>query len=216
MTLDLITVRDPRSPAAEAYRTLRTNLQFSSLDRPLKTLLVTSSMPDEGKSVALANLAVTLAQSERRVVVVDCDLRRPMLHTIFNIKNDVGFTSILLDEVTSVPWQATEVENLRVIPSGPLPARPADVLSSKRIDLVIEKLKGAADIVLFDAPPIISVTDAAVLATKLDGVLLVAHAGKTRRDRVREATQLLEKVKAHVVGVVLTNAQREKGTYANY
>ena len=216
MTLDLITVRDPRSPAAEAYRTLRTNLQFSSLDRPLKTLLVTSSMPDEGKSVALANLAVTLAQSERRVVVVDCDLRRPMLHTIFNIKNDVGFTSILLDEVTSVPWQATEVENLRVIPSGPLPARPADVLSSKRIDLVIEKLKGAADIVLFDAPPIISVTDAAVLATKLDGVLLVAYAGKTRRDRVREATQLLEKVKAHIVGVVLTNAQREKGTYANY
>ncbi len=216
MAIDLITLRDPRAPAAEAYRTLRTNIQFSSLERTLHTLLVTSSAPDEGKSTTLANLAVTMAQAELRVILVDCDLRRPALHSIFGLPNDAGFTNLLLDAAAPIPFQATEVEGLRLLTSGPLPPQPADLLGSRRMDAAIERLKAEADIVLFDAPPIIAVTDAAVLATKLDGVLLVAKSGRTRRDRAREAVQLLQKVNARVLGVVLTNAKLEKDGYGSY
>ncbi len=216
MAIDLITLRDPRAPAAEAYRTLRTNIQFSSLERTLHTLMVTSSAPDEGKSTTLANLAVTMAQAELRVILVDCDLRRPALHTIFGVPNEAGFTTLLLDTAAPIPFQTTEVEGLRLLTSGPLPPRPADLLGSRRMEAAIERLKAEADIVLFDAPPVIAVTDAAVLATKLDGVLLVAKAGRTRRDRAREAVQLLQKVNAHVLGVVLTNAKLEKDGYGSY
>lgn len=210
--VDLVTLRDPSSAAAEAYRTLRTNIQFSSLDRQLTTLLVTSAAAGEGKSNAIANLAVTMAQAELRVILVDCDLRRPALHTIFNAPNEQGLTTLMLDEAKAPAFHATEVEGLRLLPSGPLPERPADLLGSRRLEAVIERLKAEADIVLFDAPPVITVTDAAVLSTKVDATLLVARAGKTRRDRAREAVQLLRKVNAHVIGVVLTNARVEKDT----
>ncbi|HEY1011794.1 MAG TPA: CpsD/CapB family tyrosine-protein kinase [Herpetosiphonaceae bacterium] len=212
MPVDLVTLRDPNSAAAEAFRTLRTNIQFSSLDRQLRTLLVTSAAAGEGKSDAIANLAVTMAQAELRVILVDCDLRRPALHTIFGAPNERGLTTLMLDETTAPAFHATEIEGLRLLPAGPLHERPADLLGSRRLEAVIERLKADADIVLFDAPPVITVTDAAVLATKVDGTLLVARAGKTRRDRAREAVQLLQKVNAHVIGVVLTNARVEKDT----
>jgi non-specific protein-tyrosine kinase len=211
-TSPLIALRDPRSPASEAYRTLRTNIQFSSLDKPLHTLLATSTAPDEGKSTTLANLAITMAQAEQRVVLVDCDLRRPTLHTLFELPNDVGLTSMILSpEDAPVPLQATSVAGLSLLASGPLPPRPADILGSRRMEAVIARLRADADIVLFDTPPVVAVTDAAVLATKVDGVLLVFQAGKTSRDRARQARQILEKVKANIVGVVLNNAQIEQG-----
>ena len=216
MSLDLITVRDPRAPAAEAYRTLRTNLQFSSLDHPIHTLLVTSSAPNEGKSVLLANLAVTLAQAEQRVIVADCDLRRPMLHSLFGVSNEQGLGSALLDETAALPLVQTEIEGLWLLPSGPLPPRPADVVVSKRMDLLIKRLREQADIVLFDAPPLMAASDATVLATKVDAVVLAARSGKTRRDHARESVDLLNKVNANVVGVVLTDAQRHHETYAAY
>lgn len=204
----LITLRDPGSLAAEAYRTLRTNIQFSSLDRPLKTLLITSTDPDEGKSVTLANLAVTMAQAEQRVLMVDCDLRRPSLHTIFGLTNEQGLTSAILDQgAGELPIQATTVPGLSLLASGPLPPRPADLLGSRRMGVMLERLHAEADIILIDTPPVVAVTDAAVLAPKADGVLLVLQAGHTRRDRAREARQILEKVKAHIVGVVLNNAR---------
>lgn len=209
---DLIALRDPRSPAAEAYRTLRTNIQFSSLDRPLKTLLATSTAPNEGKSTTIANLAVTMAQAEQRVILVDCDLRRPSLHTLFGVSNESGVTSALLDQADApLPLLGTEVPGLSLLPSGPLPPRPADLLGSRRMEALIVRLRESADIVLFDTPPVIAVTDAAVLATRVDGAILVLQAGKTRRDRAREARNLLEKVKAHVVGVVLNDAKIEQG-----
>ena len=209
---NLISLRDPRSAAAEAYRTLRTNIQFSSLDHPLHTLLATSTAPDEGKSTTLANLAVTMAQAEQRVILADCDLRRPSLHTIFDKPNDSGLTSALLDqEDAPLPLQATDIPGLSLLSSGPLPPRPADLLGSRRMVALIARLRAEADIVLFDTPPVIAVTDAAVLATRVDGVLLVLQAGKTRRERAREARTLLEKVKAHIVGVVLNNARLEPG-----
>jgi capsular exopolysaccharide synthesis family protein len=208
----LITLRDPSSAAAEAYRTLRTNLLFSSLDKPLHTLLATSSAPNEGKSTTLANLAVTMAQAEQSVLLVDCDLRRPGLHTLFGLPNDDGLTSAILAQADGpLPIQATSVPGLRLLTSGPLPPRPADLLGSRRMGALIERLRGEADIVLFDTPPVVAVTDAAVLAPRVDGVLLVLHAGHTRRDRARESRQILEKVKANIVGVVLNGAKQEHG-----
>ncbi len=208
----LIALRDPQSLAAEAYRTLRTNIQFSSLDKPLQTLLITSTAPDEGKSTTLANLAVTMAQAEQRVIVVDCDLRRPSLHTLFGLANEPGLTNVILQQNDMpLPLQATGVPGLSVLASGPLPPRPADLLGSRRMEALIARLRAEADIILFDTPPVIAVTDAAVLATRLDGVLLVLQAGKTRRDRAREARRQLEKVKANLIGVVLNNARPEAG-----
>lgn len=208
----LIALRDPRSPAAEAYRTLRTNIQFSSLDKPLRTLLATSTAPDEGKTTTLANLAVTMAQAEQRVLLVDCDLRRPGLHTIFDQPSEPGLTSVLLEQDEApIPLHSTPVPGLYLLPSGPLPPRPADLLGSRRMEALIARLHAEADVVLFDTPPVTAVTDAAVLATRVDGVLLILQAGKTRRDRAREARRMLEKVKAHIVGVVLNNARQEMG-----
>src|SRR5215470_13679657 len=128
----LIALRDPRAPAAEAYRTLRTNIQFSSLDKPLRTLLATSTAPDEGKSTTLANLAVTMAQAEQRVILVDCDLRRPILHTLFGLVNEAGLTSMILAQEDAPPLQETGVPGLSLLASGPLPPRPADILGSRR------------------------------------------------------------------------------------
>lgn len=211
----LIALRDPRSPAAEAYRALRTNIQFSSLDRKLRTILATSTVPNEGKTTTIANLAVTMAQAEQRVILVDCDLRRPSLHTIFGLPNEEGLTSLMLQEGGRMPVQRTEVPGLLVLTSGPTPPRPADVLGSKRMEAVIESLRQNADIVLFDTPPVTAVTDAVVLATKVDGVLLVFRAGATKRDRAREARRLLDKVNANIVGVVLTDLKGEE-TYSYY
>lgn len=208
----MIAIREPRSLAAEAYRTLRTNIQFSSLDHPLRTLLATSTAPDEGKSTTLANLAVTMAQAEQRVILVDCDLRRPSLHTLFNLHNESGLTNMILAaEDAPAPLQDTGIPGLSLLASGPLPPRPADILGSRRMEQIIARLRDMAEIVLFDTPPVIAVTDAAVLATRVDGVLLVFHAGRTSRDRARRTREVLEKVKANIVGVVLNGAELEQG-----
>ncbi len=203
----LITLREPASAAAEAYRTLRTNILFSSLDKPIHTLLLTSAEQTPEKSLTAANLAVTMAQAEQRVLLVDCDLRQPTLHTIFGLSNDQGLTSAILDQEAPLAIQPTEVPGLSLLPSGPLPPRPADLLGSRRMEGLLSRLRQAADIVIFDTPPVQPFTDALVLATRVDGVLLVIQAGRSRRDRVREARQKLEKVKANLLGVVLSGAR---------
>lgn len=207
-TVNLITIREPRSPASEAYRTLRMNLQYATLDKALRTLLITSPGPDEGKSTTLANLGVTLAQIERRVILVDCDLRRPRLHQIWGLDNQVGFTTMMLEEryLEEPPLQQTPVENLRLLASGQLPPRPADLLGSQRMDTVVERLLQEADMLLFDAPPVAGVSDAVVLATKVDGVLLVVSAGQTRREEAQGALARLNAVNARLIGSVLNNA----------
>jgi non-specific protein-tyrosine kinase len=189
-------------------------LSFYSLDHPIRTLVVTSSAPGEGKSTTIANLAVTLAQSGRRTILVDCDLRRPSLHTLFNLAEQPGLTNMMLDE-TDAPLQKTEVENLWLLASGTKPPNPADLLGAQKVDKVIEQLLAQADIVLFDAPPVIAVTDAAVLGAKVDGVLLVISAGKTRREHAERAKELLEKAKVRIVGVTLTNAPKD-GSLGGY
>jgi non-specific protein-tyrosine kinase len=214
----LITLTSPRSPISEAYRSLRTNLEFSSLDRPIKTMVVTSPGPEEGKSTTLANLAVTLARSEKKVILVDCDLRRPSQHQIFGLKNGVGLTTMVVDDeaMTEPPLQETEVPGLWLLPSGPLPPNPSELLGSRRMEEIIAVLSQRSDIVLFDAPPIIAVTDAAVLSSKVDGVLMVINAGGTKRDHAQRAKALLEKVNAHLVGAVLNNVKIDTSLHRYY
>jgi hypothetical protein len=137
---ELITLTDPRSPASEAYRTLRTNLSFYSLDEPIRTLVVTSPTPNDGKSVTIANLAMTMAQSGRRTILVDCDLRRPSLHSLFGVNNDAGLTTMILDETATSSLQPTSVENLSFLTSGLLPPNPADLLGSRHVERVLENL----------------------------------------------------------------------------
>jgi non-specific protein-tyrosine kinase len=215
---ELITISEPRSPISEAYRALRTNLDFASLDRALKTLVVTSAGVGEGKSTTLANLAVVSAQAGRKVVLVDADLRRPTLHQIFGLGNETGLTTVMMDDaaLAAPPLQETGVEHLSVLTSGPLPPNPAELMGSRRMEEVVTALAEKADQVFFDTPPVVAVTDAAVLSTKVDGVLLVISAGKTRREYARTAVQRLEQIKARLVGTVLTNVQMGAGFKGYY
>lgn len=207
--MDLITLSDPRSPVSEAYRTLRTNLSFYSVDDPIESLVVTASATDDGKSTVAANLAVTMAQSGRRTILVDCDLRRPSLHSLFDLDTEPGLTNVILGDFDGLPLQDTAVENLSLLASGPKPPNPADMLGSKRIDALIAELTNLADFVIFDSPPALAVTDAAVLGAKVDGVLLVISAGKTRREHAERAKETLEKARVRIVGVTLTNAPQD-------
>lgn len=211
----LMTLSDPRSAVAEAYRTLRTNLMFSSVENPLHTLMVTSPAISEDKSLIVANLAVTFAQSGHSTIVVDCDLRRPAQHTLWGIANERGLTTMMLDDVamSNPPLVAGPVDNLSILPAGSLPPNPADLLSSQRMNALIGVLKARAHYVLFDAPPVLAVTDAALLGSKLDGALLVVRAGKTRRDHTARAREALERVHVRVVGAVLSDAPQDNVRY---
>jgi len=205
--INLITLTDPRSPVSEAYRSLCTNLTFASLDRPLRTLLITSAGAEEGKSTNVANLAVTLAEREIRTIVVDGDLRHPVQHEIFGLSNEQGLTSLFTDERARAnpPLQEVGVDDLSVLPSGPLPPIPSQLLGSRRLAEIVALLSERADMLLFDAPPLIAVPDAAMLAPHVDGVLLVVSAGRTKREHLRRAQQRLAQVQVHLVGAILNN-----------
>lgn len=208
----LITLTNPRAAAAEAIRTLRTNLMFSSVGKPIHTLLISSPAAADDKSELIANLAVTFAQSGNKTILVDADLRRPSQHTLWGIPNERGLSNMMLEDalLANPPLVAVkDVAGLQVLPSGALPPSPADVLASQRMSEIIGLLKARADYVLFDAPPVLAATDAAVLGNKVDGVLLVVRAGKTRRDDANRARQALERVNVRVLGAALTNAPQE-------
>lgn len=208
---NLITLSDPRSAAAEAYRTLRTNLMFSSVENPIHTLLVTSPAKDDQKSITLANLAVTFAQSGNKTIIVDADLRQPRQHTIWGIDNKRGLTTMMVEDtaISTPPLHDTDITNLQILSSGELPPNPADLLGGKRMGEIIGVLKARADYIFFDSPPVLAATDAALLGIKVDGTLLAVRAGDTRRDHTAQARQALERVHARIVGAVLTNAPRE-------
>lgn len=214
----LATVADPRSPMAEAYRSLRTNLSFANLDHKLHTILVTSAGPEEGKSTVLANLAVVEAQAGRQVIIVDADLRRPRQHELFGVANSEGLTTMLADEngLLQPPLQPTAVPGLQILTSGPQPPLPAEMLASERMGRAIAALAARADLVLFDAPPVVAVTDAAILAPQVDGVLLVINADRTRREHAQRAQQLLQQVNAHIIGSVLNNVVPDSGLSSYY
>lgn len=208
---NLITLTQPRSAAAEAFRSLRTNLMFSSVDKPIRTLLVTSAAREDQKSVTLANLAVTFAQGGNRTILVDADLRQPKQHEIWDVGNSRGLSAMMVEDaaIAQPPLIATQVDGLQVLASGELPPNPADLLGGRRMDDIINALRERADYVLFDSPPVLAATDAALLGIKLDGALLTVRAGDTRRDHTAQARQALERVHVRVVGAVLTNAPSE-------
>ena len=213
----LITHFDPRSPVSEAYRTLRTNLQFSKIESSIKSILVTSSGPKEGKSTSIANLAITLAQMGSKVVLVDTDLRRPVIHSIFGHKKEEGLTNYMMDQIPiEKVIKGTIIDNLKIITSGVLPPNPSELLGSKKMEDLIAYLKENFDLILFDSPPVIAVTDAAVLSTKVDCVFLVVSSGQTNKDAIARATTLLENVKARVLGVVLNNVDYDNNYGSSY
>ena len=209
MSSDLVTTTDSQSPAAEAYRTLRTNLDFVGLEHPLRTLLLTSPGPEEGKSVVLANLAVALAQAGKQVIIADCDLRHPQQHELFGVANTLGLTTILRDQtpLSALPLSDSGVKGLSVLAGGPAAPNPAELLAQPYLAELIAALSARADLVLFDAPPIVVVTDAAILAAKVDGVLLVINTRGTQREHARRAKELLEKVNARLLGAVMNNVE---------
>lgn len=219
MTETLITLSNPRSRAAEAYQSLRTNIEFSSLQRTLKSLLVTCADVDTDSGHTLANLAVVMAQAGAKVLVVDGDLRRPQQHEIFGLANDKGLSTWLAagsEAGGTPPIQETPVKGLRVLTAGPAVANPIALISANRLADALAQLAPEADYILCDAPPILAVTDAALWAAKVDGVVLAINAGKTKREQAQRAKALLEKVNAHIVGAILLNASEESGTGGYY
>lgn len=214
----LVALHEPRSNFSECMRVLRTNLQFSGLDHPMRTILVTSPQPTEGKSTTVANLAVVMAQAGRRVLVVDADLRRPVLHRLFEAPNTTGLTSMLMGNGWNVGdgFSPTALDTLTFLPSGPLPPNPAEVLGSQKMEALISRLLEQADVVIFDCPPLLTVTDSTVLATKVDGVVLVTDYGHTRRDAVRKAVDTLRQVGAHLLGTVLNRVDTRADGYYYY
>ncbi len=203
--MNLVTLTQPASAAAEAYRTLRTNLFFAAFDAPLKTILVVS--PDNATDAAtvVANLAVTLAQSERRVIAVDVNFREPALHSIFEVPNNAGLSDMLAN-ATEPRIVTTKVPGLSVLTTGAASANTADVLSSARMDSALEKIADLCDVVVLCAPPLSAYSDAAVIAAKVQGTLLAVRAGKTRRDNAQKAKDILARAHARLLGAVMLGA----------
>lgn len=213
--VSLITHNKPKSPISEAYRTLRTNIQFSSLDKDIKTITVTSSGPGEGKSTVMTNLAVTMAQTGKKVIIIDCDLRKPKIHKVFEVQNNIGFTTVLVEntDYKKVARHVDGIDGLDIMPSGPIPPNPSELLGSKKSKDFFEKLKADYDIILIDAPPVGVVTDAAILSTYVDGVILVAGFGQVEVEAIKRTKELLDKVNAPILGVVLNKVPVATGKY---
>jgi polysaccharide biosynthesis transport protein len=207
----------PMSGIAEASRTIRTNLLFMAPDHPFRALLITSASPSEGKTTVACCIAVAMAQANQRVVLIDCDLRRPRLHRIFRAKPELGLTTALLAEDGSIfdAVQPTQVPNLSIIPAGPIPPNPAELFHSERFRRLLEDLQTKFDRVIIDSPPVVAVTDAAVLSTLVDGTILVVRAFKTPKDLARHALRALADVGANTAGTVLNSVNLNKSEYKN-
>lgn len=215
----LITYTDPKSVNAEQFRTLRTNIEFAQLDKQLKSLLVSSSIPTEGKSTVSSNLAFVMAQTEKRVLLVDADLRKPTVHRTFKLNNEQGLTTLLsnADMKFNQVVQHSRDLNLYFLPSGPIPPNPSEVLGSARMSALMQELGKYFDLVIYDAPPITAVADPQILATKVDGVLLVTRHGFTKKEEIKQAKLALENVNANLLGYVMNGQPiSESNSYYAY
>lgn len=214
----LITQINPKSPISEAFRVLRTNIQFSSVDKPLKVIVVTSAGPGEGKTTTISNLAISFAQSGSKVLLIDADLRKPKIHKTFGILNKSGLSNILAqrDDYTK-HVNNISAANIDVITCGAIPPNPSELLSSNQMKLFLEKIKQDYDIIFIDAPPVGTVTDAAILSTITDGTIIVAASAQVEIEAVKRAKELLTKVNANIIGVVLNKMEKNsKGNYYYY
>lgn len=213
----LITEFDKKSVIAEQFRTLRTNIQFSSVDRQVKTIMVTSSSPSEGKSTTIANLGVVLAQQHNKVLIVDSDLRKPTVHFTFQVPNQVGLTTVVTqqEKFEDVVYN-TSIERLDVLPSGPVPPNPSELLGSRAMKEFVTSVSKFYDYVIFDAPPVNAVTDPQILSRLVDGVILVIRSGQTEEEHGKKAVESLKKVEANILGAVLNDRQLEDSQYYYY
>jgi len=200
----------------EAYKTLRTNIQFCQANTEIKTLVITSSCPNEGKSTTAFNLGNTFAESGRRVLIIDCDLRKPTLHRLYNVPGDSGLTSLLAGQVDVSEVLNKSVSGVDFIPCGIVPPNPSELLNSKRMEFYLNSFREAYDYIILDTPPIGIVTDAQILAGKCDGTLLVVASGQVDKRKLLEVKSLLDKVGANVIGSILTKAKIGKNEYDHY
>nr|WP_234943573.1 CpsD/CapB family tyrosine-protein kinase [Priestia megaterium] len=213
----LISLTNSKSSIAEQFRTVRTSIQFSSVDTDLHSVVVTSPNPGEGKSTIAANLAVVFAQQGKRVLLIDSDLRKPTVHYTFHIENHIGLTNILTRQATlEKAVKTTTQENLWVLTSGPIPPNPSELLGSKGMNALLEKAKDEFDLIILDSPPVLVVTDAQVLSNLTDGTVLVISSENTRIDSARKTKELLEGAKAKILGVVLNNKKEQDHPYYYY
>ena len=212
----LIVERKPKSIEAEAYRSLRTNIQYSSFDKKYQTLVVTSANPGEGKSTVSGNLALVLAQGESKVLLVDCDMRRPSVHKKFRISNTYGISDLLVGNKKMESVAHKYNDNLTIVSSGKIPPNPAEMLGSKAMTAFLEEMKKHFDYIDLDTPPLEAVADAQILSTKVDGSLIVVRAGVTKKDAVHNAVSIINKVNGNIIGTVLNAADNSKDKYYYY
>lgn len=206
----------PKSIDAEAYRSLRSNIEYSSFDNEYRVIVVTSSVPGEGKSTTSGNLAIALAQSGNSVLLVDCDMRKPSIHKKFKISNAAGTAELLLRKKSFEEVAKKHNENLTIITAGKIPPNPSEMLASRAMTAFIKEMKGEFKYIILDTPPLQAVTDAQVLSTKADGVLLVVRAGSTKREMVFNSVDLIKKVQGKVIGTVLNGVENKKNNYYYY
>lgn len=204
LDLNLTTIKSPKSPVSEAYRTLRSNIDFSSIDNKIKSVLISSSGPGEGKSTTSANLAIVMAENEKKTILIDCDLRKPKIHKLFNLSNAKGLSNYLVeqDNLEDI-LQNTNIKNLNILTSGTKVPNPSELLNSNKMCNFINQLKEKYDFIILDTPPVNLVTDAQILSQIVDGVLLVVACGEAERDSILRANELLKKVNGKIIGVVL-------------
>lgn len=215
--IELIVNKNAKSPVTEAFRTLRTNIQFSNVDKDIKTIVITSSGPSEGKSLVSSNLAVTMGQVDKKILLIDADLRKPKVHEVFSLSNEDGLTTVLVEGLDYKEVViSTGIGSLDILTSGPIPPNPAEILGSNKMKSFLENIKEDYDIILIDSPPVGMVTDAAVLSTICDGVIIVSAAGQAIINAAINAKELLEKVNANIIGVVMNKVPLKKGGYYKY
>ena len=208
--------KQPKSVAAEAYRSLKTNIQYSSFDKEYKTIVVTSANPWEGKSTTAGNLALTLAEGEAKVLLVDCDMRKPSMHKKFRVTNTYGISDVLLQKQKVMDVAHMYNKNLSIITAGKIPPNPAEMLASKAMTLFLKEMKEHFDYIVLDTPPVQAVADAQILSTKVDGTLVVVRAGVTKKDDVHNSVASLKKVNANIIGTVLHAVDNSKNKYYYY
>lgn len=215
----LIAFTNPRSRVSEQFRTLRTNIHFTSPDGDIRSLVITSASHSEGKSTTASNLAIVFAQEGKRVLFIDADMRKPTMHYTFKINNSRGLSNVLARQIAlKVAIQPAEIENLDLLPCGPIPPNPAELLSSQNMDLLFEQALDVYDLLIFDTPPVLSVTDSVILANKCEGTILVINSGKTERDHAIKAKEAITaSTKTRLLGAVINNVKVQKDTaYAQY
>ena len=213
----LVTNVNPKSVVSEQFRTLRTNINFSMPDQEIQTILFTSASPGEGKSTVAANTAVVFAQAGKRVLLVDADMRKPTVHYTFHMTNTLGLSNLLTRQASLAEVvKESEIERLHVITCGPIPPNPAELLGSRTMNKVIEDMKVHYDIIIFDAPPVLLVTDGQILSNKCEGSVLVMSAGQTEKENIVKAKEALVSSQANIIGTVLNNFTLEKDHYYQY